>query len=466
MGKRHEVMRRCAQVRDLVQEGRFVQALELIDTLTLTEVESLEDLYLFADLYEKAERLNEKKDIFFLIYERTHSRYILNRLLRLVIRMGNMDEARELFLTYEFAGKVTLDTFELRYLLAKAQGESRATLISILEELKKEEYTEEWGYQLALLYEMEGMREECIQECRDLKLWFGEGRIIDKAMELMRRCEAPDWQPPGDEEIPEPEEPDREERIAYAMPRADVAELDLNLDQESVSAPYKKETKTEQKPEKKEPEPQSGPVEPVDVEPEEERNVPAEEEEPGEYTGDFVSAPRVVKRDKPAEQREQKEQAPLLQTDEEWEDDPEDISERGVSYRTLKSTIAHMRRDDDEAHFVFAGGEERIVLAVAKRITKELHRQGQQPMRKIAKIAADKLNELELSQQKEKLAGTCMLVTDASEITEKTAGDLLAMIEDNDSDIVVMLSGPFDEVDCFLSIYKDLSDKLIYKIHM
>ena len=59
-----------------------------------------------------------------------------------------------------------------------------------------------------------------------------------------------------------------------------------------------------------------------------------------------------------------------------------------------------------------------------------------------------------------------MLVTEASEITEKTAGDLLAMIEDNGGDIVVMLSGPFDELDCFLSIYKDLSDKLIYKIHM
>lgn len=464
MGKRHEVMRRCAQVRDLVQEGRFVQALELIDTLTLTEVESLEDLYLFADLYEKAERLNEKKDIFFLIYERTHSRYILNRLLRLVIRMGNMDEARELFLTYEFAGKVTLDTFELRYLLAKAQGESRTTLISILEELKKEEYTEEWGYQLALLYEMEGMREECIQECKDLKLWFGEGRIIDKAMELKKRCEAPDWEPPGEAEIPEPEEPDREPRLAYAVPRADVTELDLNPDQESVSAPYKKEMKKELKPEKQEQEREREPEpEPVDAVPEEEKDVPPEEGGPGEYTGDFVSAPRVVKREKPVEQREQ---ALPLQSDAEWEDDPEDISERGVSYRTLKSTIAHMRRDDDEAHFVFAGGEERIVLAVAKRITKELHRRGQQPMRKIAKIAAEKLNGLELSEQREKLAGTCMLVTEASEITEKTAGDLLAMIEDNGSDIVVMLSGPFDELDCFLSIYKDLSDKLIYKIHM
>lgn len=509
MGKRHDMVRRCAQIRDLVQERKYVQALEMIDTLPLTEVESLEDLYLFADLYEKAERLNEKKDIFFIIYNRTHSRYILNRLLRLVIRMGNMDEARELFLAYEFAGEATLDTYELRYLLAKAQGDSRTTLINILEELKKEEYTEEWGYQLALLYEMEGMREECIQECRDLKLWFGEGRIVDKAMELMRRCEAPDWQPPKDAEIPEPEEPERTEFISYAAPAADVAELE----EETVSAPYKNKKKAKKTAKKKvlemEPEDrvedelvenevvgEEGEMEEsvsevrasevtmpkvtvketvvpevavqertVQEETTQERNMleeSAPEEEMAGYTGDYVSEPIVVKREN-APQR----QVPMFDPEEELEDDPEDISARGVSYRTLKSTIAHLRRDGGEAHFVFAGGEERIVLAVAKRITKELHRQqAEMPMRKIAKIAADKLNQLELSEQVEKLSGTCMLVTNAPEMTEKTVKDLLAMMNENGDRVIVMLSGPFDEVDCFLAMYEELSEKLIYKIHM
>lgn len=125
MGKKRERVRRCKQIRLLIDENKYTKALELIDELPLEEVGSLEDLYLFADMYEKAERLDKKKEIFYLIYERTGSRYILNRLLRLTIRMGDMEEARELYFAYEVAGDVTLDTYELRYLLAKAEGEPR-----------------------------------------------------------------------------------------------------------------------------------------------------------------------------------------------------------------------------------------------------------------------------------------------------------------------------------------------------
>ena len=99
--------------------------------------------------------------------------------------MGDMEEARELYFAYEVAGPITLDTFELRYLLAKAEGEPPERLIQILEELKKEEYTEEWGFRLACLYEKTGQIDKCIQECKDLKLWFGEGKIVDRAMQLL-----------------------------------------------------------------------------------------------------------------------------------------------------------------------------------------------------------------------------------------------------------------------------------------
>lgn len=463
MGKRHEMMRRCAQVRDLIQENKYVQALEVIDAIPLTEVAAIEDLYLFADMYEKAERLDMKKEIFLMIYNRTKSRYILNRLLRLVIRMGDMDEARELFLVYEFAGPVTLETFELRYLLAKAEGESRATLISILEDLKKEEYTEEWGYQLARLYEQEGMREQCIQECKDLILWFGTGKFVEKATELKERCEAPDWQPPKDEEIPELETPDIEERILYAAPPVGITDI------ESVSDPEPHKALEPAEPDmvpgdqieedRQEELQEEGIIEKENVEKE---AVPPVEE-PGDYGGEFVSQPVVVKKEQPAEPSERK---PVSGVEELPEDEHEHISGRGILYRTLKSTIAHVRRDEEQAHFVFAGGEERIVLAVAKRITKELNLVGYLSARSIVKIAADKLNKLELSQQIERLSGGCMLVTDAPEMTEKTVKDLLALMEGNGDQIVVMLSGSFEEIDCFLSIYPDLSEKLIYKIHM
>lgn len=180
-------------------------------------------------------------------------------------------------------------------------------------------------------------------------------------------------------------------------------------------------------------------------------------------TEEYVSEPVVVKEEQPSAPPARQ---PEPESMELLEDEHQDISERGILYRTLKSTIAHVRGDGEQPHFVFAGGEERIVLAVAKRITKELNHVGYLSARSIVKITADKLNKLELSSQIERLSGGCMLVTDAPEMTEKTVNDLLSLIEEYGDRIVVMLSGSFDETDCFLSIYPALSEKLVYKIHM
>ena len=158
MSRKRENVRQCKAIRQLIDDNKYTKALELIDAIPLEEVGSLDDLYRYAELYEKAERMDKKKEIFYHIYHRTHSRYMLNRLLRLTIRMGDMEEARELYFAYEVAGPITLDTFELRYLLAKAEGEPPERLIQILEELKKEEYTEEWGFRLACLYEKTGQK--------------------------------------------------------------------------------------------------------------------------------------------------------------------------------------------------------------------------------------------------------------------------------------------------------------------
>ena len=445
MGKRYEIVRKCAQIRNLIEENKYTAALEQMDELPMESVDSVEDLYLFARIYEKAERMDMTKKIFYIIYERTHSRHALNRLLRLVIRLGDMEEARELFLAYEVLGGVTLDTFELRYQLAKAEGEPRSKLIEILEDLKKEEYTEEWGYQLARLYEQEGMREKCIRECEDIKLWFGEGSIVDKAMALKEKCEAKDWEPPVGEEIPEPEAPDEEETFTYAAPPVDVTELERAMAEPSEE-PEALEPEPSEEPEVLEPEPVQQEILP---EPEAEERVAPE--------------PIEVKKEEPedAGDKETAESPEAL-----LEEEPEDISERGIRYCTLKSAILRIKAKKEEPHFIFAGGEERITLAVAKRIAKELNHVGYFSAKSIVKITADKLNHLELSEQMEKLSGGCMLVMDAPELTKKTVEDIIHMMDENRDKIVVMLAGAFDEMDCFLSIYPELSEKMSHKIRM
>lgn len=432
MSKIRERVRQCRQIRELVEENKYTKALEMIDQIPLEEVGSLDDLYLYAELYEKAERMDKKKEIYYMIYERTKSRHVLNKLVRLTIRIGDMQEARDLYVTYEVSGEVTLDTFELRYLLAKAEGEPRTRLIDILEELKKEEYTEEWGFQLARLYELEGMREKCIQECKDLKLWFGDGKIVEKAMELKERCEDPDWKQPVEDEVPEPEKPEVPEILAYASPAVTIEEIQEDGEDK----------------------------------PEEEQEDREESEELGSpaiaVAGESVSQPVVVKKKEPLEPLT----LTLEQEKELLEEEDEDVSVHGISYRTLKSTIRHVRYGKELPHFIFAGGEERITLAVAKRIIKELNHHGCLSTHNIGKITADKFNHIDLASQIERIRGGCMLVTNAPDLTPDSVNSLVELLENQGESVVIMLAGPFDEIDCFLASYPKLAQYFMHRVKM
>ena len=447
----------------------------------------------------------------------------------------------------------------------------------------------EWGYQLARLYEQEGRRQECIAECQDLILWFGEGRIVDKARELLNRCLQPDWQPPKDEEIPEPEEPEKVDMIPYASEPVRVREVNWDEDEEEdideeeefeeledgeeePEAPDNTEDakrepaeSTEdihnaevseipepadhledieegiiEKTEKfgKEPEParelieEPGPEETVPEEAEEkphkdkkpgalsrirnffhmsleldpeffeeeEEEAEREEEQADEQQEEPETAekPQQEEKLKPVAQLEVKEerqeqleveavsQPVQLEVQEEKkaasvetivepvpapiaEDLPEeleDISEHGISYRTLKGTMLRLGRCQDRAHFVFAGGEDRITLAVAKRVTKELNKIGYFSAGSINRIAASKLNALEITDQTDKLVGCCTLITNAPELSKKSVYDLIHCMKQYKEKIVIMLTGPFDEMDCFLSIYPELAELIDYKVRM
>ena len=55
----------------------------------------------------------------------------------------------------------------------------------ILEELKAIEYVEEYAYELAWQYHNVGRKQECINECNDLILWFGTGESVARARTLL-----------------------------------------------------------------------------------------------------------------------------------------------------------------------------------------------------------------------------------------------------------------------------------------
>lgn len=249
---RYDTAVRCAQIRNLVEENQYLKAMQEIEDMDYEQIPTISDLYLFADVFLKAEKMDVAKELYYIAYHRTASRPALYRLLMLTIRMGDIEEAKELYLTYEIVAGITLDTYELRYRLAKAAGEPREKLIDILEHLKKDEYTEEWGFQLARLYEQEGMREQCIRECEDLQRWFGTGTIVRKAEKLRESCMSPLWKKPVNDEIPEPEEPDLEEtipnkRVRFAYAPAQVEDISVEAPEaaESVSGQERNDNRTQ-----------------------------------------------------------------------------------------------------------------------------------------------------------------------------------------------------------------------------
>ena len=335
---RYDSSVRCAQIRELIEEKQYLEAMEEIEELRFEEVPTITDLYLFANLFLKAEKMDIAKELYYTVYHRTSSRPALYRLLLLTIRMGDLEEAKELYQAYEIVSGMTLDTYELKYRLAKAEGASYETLIEILEELKKNEYTEEWGYQLARLYELQGRREDCIAECEDLMLWFGSGKIVEKAKELRENCLNPLWQKPNWEEIPEPEEPEDEEEVKVAYAPAQV--MDIASNEEPQSEPEVQPAVLGDYGMTSEPaeEPVAEEVEEVEEEPDTETEVEEATEKPVEE----LEAEELV--EEPVEETvtEEVKEEPVEETV------AEEATEKPVEENEVEETISEENEDDSE----------------------------------------------------------------------------------------------------------------------
>lgn len=166
-------------------EGNYHMAEELADSINWKRVRNANSLIKAGEVYETAERYDDAKEMFLLAYERSPiGRTIVYRLAELAIHVGNYDEAMEYY--EEFVEMAPNDNlkFVLKYKIYKAKGESLAEQIQILEDLKEQEYIEEWAYELAYLYHQAGMSEKCVEACDELILWFGDGAYVEKALEL------------------------------------------------------------------------------------------------------------------------------------------------------------------------------------------------------------------------------------------------------------------------------------------
>ena len=182
---KYEYKVRADEIKALIAEGEFAEAVKIADTIDWRRVKSVMMLCTISDLYKINRRYAESKDILLLAYEKHPTgRLIVYSLCELSIKMEEYVQAIEYY--KEFVQIAPKDTgrYILQYRLYEAQDVSLEERIAVLEEFKKRDYREKWAYELAYLYHRIGLSTKCVEECDEMFLWFGEGKYVVKALEL------------------------------------------------------------------------------------------------------------------------------------------------------------------------------------------------------------------------------------------------------------------------------------------
>lgn len=288
---------------------------------------------------------------------------------------------------------------------------------------------EKWAYELAKLYYKAGMEKECIQECSDLILWFGEGSYVEKAKILK----------------------------AYYSGEVDKDEIIENLKNRTFNTG--KIPDIEENPEN-------------DIMPKEEEEVQVDDEDNLDYVheGDEDTFDETVEIDLHDEPEDQaldelaisvgKEVDMLMATEEESESENEDLERLGklstsldidinqifgnflhvksIQKQLAKSLELIMSKRTKSVQMIITGPPMSGKTTLAKDIAIFLNRTGKIKTSKIAKISAIKLNEIDITSMKEELRNTCLVIENASELRKPTIDKLLELIKYFHGDMAVI----------------------------
>lgn len=182
---KYEYKVRADEIKSLIAEGDYAEAVKIADTIDWRRVKSVMMLCTISDLYKINRRYEDSRDILLLAYEKhTGGRAIVYSLCELSIKLEEYVQAIEYYKEFVQLAPKDSGRYVLQYKLYEAQEVSLEERIAVLEEFKKKDYREKWAYELAYLYHRVGLESKCVEECDEMFLWFGDGRYVLKALEL------------------------------------------------------------------------------------------------------------------------------------------------------------------------------------------------------------------------------------------------------------------------------------------
>ena len=182
---KYELGIKIDQIKKLAAKKDYAEAAAIAKEINWSKVKDWQSLATAINVQEAVGDYEEARDMAILAYNRNlGGRKLVYKLTEFFIKVGDFDNANELYEEYSRTSQHDVSRFILYYDLRKAQNASDNELVGILEDYRDHEIDEKYMYELATLYYKTGRKEECVKTCDNIVLWFQDGRYVEKAVQL------------------------------------------------------------------------------------------------------------------------------------------------------------------------------------------------------------------------------------------------------------------------------------------
>lgn len=185
---KYELGIKIDQIKKLAAKKEYTEAAAIAKDINWTKIKDWQALATAINVQEAVGDYEEARDMAILAYNRNlGGRKLVYKLTEFFIKVGDFDNANELYEEYSKSSQHDVSRFILYYDLRKAQNASDNELVGILEDYREHEIDGKYMYELAKLYYKTGRKEECIKTCDNIVLWFQDGIYVEKAVQLKEK---------------------------------------------------------------------------------------------------------------------------------------------------------------------------------------------------------------------------------------------------------------------------------------
>lgn len=457
------------EVKKYLEEENYEAAADAADKISENKVKTASEFNVLGRAYKKNEDFLQAKRMFERSYEERSSRVTLLDLLDCCLMTGDLEDAEKYFDEYHRMSpedRVTL--YAYRYKIEKRKGREKRLLLSILEELKAVEYLEEYAYELAKLYHKLGMAKECMNECRDIILWFGAGATVERAKALLAyyngELSLEDIKAAGERYVAKQME--QQGRLEQTMERLQEDEETESADEDD--APEEGITEEEMagllggfdEPAEEAEMAETVPEKEIEVFKKNETEEIVHEEnirEDNELFVPFYEAGKIENAKLSKLLREKK--VSILE-------EMKNFERIDSVHKQLIKSLELVLTDREKAYFVVTGEKKTGKTTFAFSWIRLLYRLGIVKYDRTATINAVQLNQISVDDYKEQLKNCNLVIENAGGMTQEAVDDVLRFSKGRKGSICVILEDSTRSMNKFLRGREDLNSLFNNRIHL